>query len=201
MFGRSVRASVIAGTIAIAALAATQPALAATQLSQTGTVGPHSLTDTAANPAATGKYRYYASDGFGWLTRFYVNPPKMRAVAGRSSQTVGWQFIVERKDCGFNGCSRWHATYTSPLMTTVTSDSHDASFSQATVSVTVPCGHGCEDAGYKYRIKEKLVWQRPDGTTQGTVKYLIGWYGAQMTNGDSGVQDGYAGGSWSPDWT
>src|SRR4051812_5036717 len=167
MTGRSLRASLIAATVAVAALAATQPALAATELGHTGTVGAHSLTDSAASPAATGKYRYYASDNLGWLKRFWVNPPNMRAVAGRSGQTVGWKFTVERQDCGFFGCGRWHATYTSPEMTAVTDDAHDASFAQASVRVRVPCGHNCEDLASRYRITEKLIWHRPDGSKQG----------------------------------
>src|SRR5690348_8318722 len=99
MSSRGLRTLVLVATAAVAALGATQPAFAY-QLSHTGTVGVHSLTDTASNPAAIGRYRYYASDGFGWLNRFYVNPPKMKAVAGMTSQTVGWKYMVERKMCG-----------------------------------------------------------------------------------------------------
>jgi hypothetical protein len=194
------RGLLVTGIVAVAALAVAQPALAAIQLSQTGTVGAHSLTDTSDNPAAIGKYRYYASDGFGWLTRFYVNPPSMRPVAGMSSQTVGWRFTVERKICGIGGCGRWKATYTSPEMTAVADAAHDAAFSQATVSVRVPCGHLCEDAGAVYRITEKLIWHRGDGSTQGTVRMRVYWYGARMTTGETGVQEKVASDSWSPDW-
>ena len=134
MFGRNLRGLVLAGTVAFAALAAAQPAIAAIQLSRTGTVGAHSLTDTSANPAAIGKYKYYASDGFGWLVRFFVNPPNMRAVAGKSAQTVGWKFTVQRKICGFTGCGNWTTRYTSPEMTAVTDDAHNAAFTQATAS-------------------------------------------------------------------
>ena len=197
MFGRGLRTLVVVATVAVAALAATQPALAY-ELSHTGTVGVHSLTDTSSNPGAIGRYRYYASDGYGFLNRFNVNPPNMRAVAGKSSQTVGWRYTVERKECGIEGCYRWIDRFTSVEFTAVTSDAHNASFSQATVSVNVPCGHGCYDAGAKYRITVKMIWHRPNGSVQGTVLNRIYWYGAQMTNGASGVQEKVAWSAWGP---
>ena len=145
MLSRRLRGLLIATTVAIAALAAVQPVFANTVVGQTGKVGAWFVTDLKTDPGAIGKYHYYASDNLGWLTRFWVNPPDMTAVAGKSAQTVGWKFKVERKDCGFFGCNPWHATYTSPEMTAVTDDVHNASFTQATVSVHVPCGHNCED--------------------------------------------------------
>jgi hypothetical protein len=195
MFGRGLRTLVLVGTIGVAALAATQPALAY-ELSHTGTVGVHSLTDTSSNPAAIGRYRYYASDGYGWLNRFYVNPPNMKAVAGKTSQHVGWKYMVERKMCGIEGCGSWMLRFTSRQFTAVTDDSHNAAFTQATASVTVPCGHNCYDVGAKYRITVKMIWHRADGSVQGTVLNRIYWYGAQMTTGEHGVQEKFAADSW-----
>ncbi len=188
MFRRSLRTLVVVGTIGVAALAATQPVLAY-ELSSTGTVGVHSLTDTSSNPAAIGRYRWYASDGVGWLNRFYVNPPNMRAVAGHSSQTVGWKYMVERKMCGIGGCGSWMLRFTSMQFTAVTSDTHNAAFTQETASVTVPCGHNCADAGAKYRITVKMIWHSGDGSVQGTVLNRIYWYGQQMNTGEHGVTE------------
>lgn len=196
---RRLRGLLVVATIAVAALAATQPVFAY-ELGHTGTVGVHSTTDTSSDPGAIGKYRYYASDGFGWLTRFWVNPPNMRAVAGKTGQTVGWLFTVDRKVCGIGGCQHWMLRYTSPEMTAVTDDATDASFTQATVGVTVPCGHNCEDVGATYRITVKMIWHRSNGSVQGTVHDRIYWYGAQMTNGDSGVQEKVAADAWSPNF-
>jgi len=200
MFKRTSRLVLVMATVAVAALATTQPALAEIELGHHGTVGAHLLTDTSSNPAAIGHYRWYNSDNVGWLNRFWVNPPKMKAVAGKSAQTVGWLFMVERKDCGFFSCSRWKVTYTSPEMTAVTDDSHNAAFSQGTVRVHVPCGHNCEDLASAYRVTEKLIWHRPDMSVQGTAKTRIYWYGAQSTNGTSGVQEKVAGAAWSDDF-
>ena len=41
-----------------------------------------------------------------------------------------------------------------------------------------------------------MFWHRGDGSTQGSASDLIYWYGAQMTNGDSGVQKKTAGYAW-----
>jgi hypothetical protein len=195
MFSRRLRILVISATVAAAALGVAQPALAQ-QLSQTGTVGVHSMTDTSGHPGAIGRYKWYASDNAGYLNRFYVNPPNMRAVAGNASQTVGWLYMVERKDCGLGGCGPWKHTFTSVEFTAVTSDAHNASFSQATASVTGPCDHGCSDGGSLYRITVKMIWHHPNGSVQGTVLFRIHWYGAQVTNGDHGVQEKAASSEW-----
>jgi hypothetical protein len=84
--------------------------------------------------------------------------------------------------------------------TAITDDAHNAPFSQATASVTVPCGHNCADAGATYRITVKMIWHRPNGSVQGTVLNRIYWYGAQMTTGESGVMERVAWDAWSPDF-
>ena len=85
--------------------------MAASRIAATGTVGQYSYTDTAARPGVIALYKYNAEDGFGWLKRLYVNPPKMKAVSGMEHQTVGWMYNVQRKICGFGGCGRWQVTY------------------------------------------------------------------------------------------
>ncbi|MEP7378039.1 MAG: hypothetical protein ABI725_00595 [Chloroflexota bacterium] len=196
MFVRSLRTLVVVAIVGAAALAATQPALAY-ETGHTGTVGVHSVTDTSSHPGAIGRYKYYSSDGFGWLNRFFINPPHMRAVAGKTSQTVGWRYKVERRDCGIKSCGPWMLRFTSVEMTAVTDDAHNASFSQASVSVNVPCGHDCYGSGSKYRITVKMIWHRPNGNVQGTVNNRIYWYGAQMTTGEYGVQEKVAFDRWS----
>jgi hypothetical protein len=201
MFGRRSRGLFIAAVVASALVASVQPVFADKELGHTGTVGNHSLTDTAGDPGAVGKYRYYPSDGFGWLKRFRVDPPNVKAVAGESAQTVGWRFTVERKVCGLGGCDIWRLRYTSPEQTAVTDDATNAAFTKMAVSVKVPCGHNCADAGAIYRINVKMIWHRPNGNVQGTALHRIYWYGAEMDTGESGVIEKHAWDSWSPDWT
>ena len=200
MFSRVSRYLLVGATVAVLATSAAQPVLGATDLGHTGTVGLHSLTDTSANPAAIGKYKYNRSDRFGWLVRFWVNPPNMHAVTGKSNQTVGWKYSVQRQICGLGGCNSWRTTYTSTEQTAVTDDTHNAPFTQMSVGVTVPCGHNCSDAGATYRITETLIWHKANGTIQGTDRERIYYYAAHMTNGQSGVITKVAWDSWSPDF-
>ena len=44
-----------------------------------------------------------------------------------------------------------------------------------------------------------MIWHRPNGSVQGTVRNRIYWYGAQMTTGETGVQEKVAWDSWSAD--
>ena len=193
------KALTVALAVGVAVLVVAGPVAADTVLSETGTVGVYSLTDRSDAPGAIGKYRYDDAEGFGALVRFFVNPPHMRAVDGKTAQTVGWLFKVERKGCGLFGCGRWILRYTSPEQIAVTDDAHNASFSQATVRVRNPCPYGCADGGYMYRITVKMFWHRRDGTVEGSVRDRIYWYGAHMTNGESGVQEKVAGDNWGPD--
>jgi hypothetical protein len=200
MILRSSRSRLLMLTVFVAALGMAQPVAASTRVDATGTVGAYTYTDTMAHPGALGLYKYNAEDGFGWLKRFYVNPPKMKAVAGMNSQTVGWLYNVQRKICGFGGCGQWQVTYTSPEFTAITDDSHSPSWGQDSVKVTVPCGHNCADAGAVYRINVKMMWHRANGSVMGTAKHRIYYYGKQLDIGGSGVSEGRAPDSWSPDW-
>lgn len=199
MFKRSSRVVLAMATFAIAALATTQPALAG-EISRTGTIGQYNVVDTKTDQSVLAHYRWYNSDNVGWLKKFVVDPPRMKAVAGRTDQTVGWQFYVERKDCGFFDCSRWKKTYTSPEMTAVTDDSHNAAFTSASVHVYVPCGHLCEDLVSAYRVTIKMIWHKPNGNVQGSARYRIVWYESETSRGDHGKQKNVAGAAWSPDF-
>lgn len=200
MFLRSSRSWFVVLTVMIAALGVALPVSASSQGAATGTVGQHSYTDTASRPGAIGLYKYNSEDGFGWLKRFYVNPPKMRAVAGMNAQTVGWRYNVQRKICGIGGCGNWTVTYRSPEFTAITDDAHSPAWGQDSVRVRVPCGHGCADAGAVYRINIKMMWHRANGSVMGTAKHRIYYYSSQMDTGESGLQENVAGSSWSPDW-
>ncbi|MEO6350363.1 MAG: hypothetical protein ABIP53_06900 [Candidatus Limnocylindrales bacterium] len=195
MSPRTLHRGLLLAATMLVALTAAQPVFAST-----GTVGVYSYTDTAARPGAIGLYQYNAEDGFGWLKRFYVNPPKMRAVAGMDSQTVGWLYNVQRKICGFGGCGNWTVTYTSPEFTAITDDAHSPSWGQDSVRVRVPCGHNCADAGAVYRINIKMQWHRANGSIMGTAKHRIYYYSTQLDTGGSGVSEKVAPDSWSPDW-
>lgn len=196
---RSSRSWFVMLALMAAALGVAQPVSANSRVGASGTVGQHSYTDTAARPGAIGLYKYNSSDGYGFLKRFYVNPPTMRAVAGMNHQTVGWLYNVQRRICGFSGCGNWTVTYTSPEFTAITDDTHSPAWGQDSVNVRVPCGHGCEDAGAIYRINIKMKWHRPNGSVMGTAKHRIYYYSAQMDTGGDGLFEKTAPDSFSLD--
>jgi hypothetical protein len=193
MFGRGFRIWLVVASLAAAMVVTAQPVLADTELGHTGTVGAHSLNDTAASPGATCKYRYLPSPNVGKLVRIAVHPPKVKAVAGKNAQTVGWKFTVQRKIAGLTGSSPWENRYTSPEMTAVTDDAHNAAFTKASVRVEVPFGPNAEDVAAFYRVKVKMFWHRADDSVQGTALHRIDFYKIKLDTGGSAVQEDFCG--------
>src|SRR3954451_269193 len=169
IFRSSIPALLLAFTVLATIVA---PVAAAT----TGTVGHYSLTDSQSSPGATAKYVYVQPADPGenhWaLHRIVVQPPNMKAVAGKSSQKVGWSFTVQRMACFEPPCGNWETRYTSPVYTAVTSDTANAAFVKESVSVGVPPN----PALYHYRTTVNMVWYKANGATQGTASARIGWY-------------------------
>jgi hypothetical protein len=195
MLGRALRSTLVVTTLAVALLGIAQPVFADTELGHTGTVGVHSLNDTSASPGAICKYHYLSSYQFGRLRRITVQPPNMMAVAGKSAQTVGWEFIVERKSLPLGPPTPWKKRYTSPEMTAVTSDSHNAAFSSAYVGVKVPAPPGAEDgARHIYRVTVKMFWHRGDGSVMGSSRHRVDFYRIVESNGGTGEQDSFCDG-------
>jgi hypothetical protein len=197
MYATAFRRSFLPVAMAIGALTAAQPVLADTEL-DAGTVGVHSLTDTASNPGALCKYRYLPTYDVGRLKRIVVRPPNMRAVAGRSAQEVGWQFTIQRRIDIEPNPGTWEDRYTSPEMTAVTDDSHNASFGSGSVSVTVPFGPGGDGAAALYRVVVKMIWHRPNGSVQGTARDRVDFYERAVSNGGGDVQNNFCTGYWFP---
>src|SRR5829696_4560402 len=139
-----------------------QPVLADTERGHTGTVGQHSLQDTTGSPGATCKYATIVADNDLKLRRIVVRPPLMRAVEGRSAQTVGWKFTVQLRVQGIGGATDWVIRYTSPEMTAVTDDAHNALFSDAAVRVRP--GRRTAGGMKQYRVVVTMLWHRADGS-------------------------------------
>lgn len=191
---RGLRSVVALATVGMTVLAVAPPVLADTELGHSNPVGIHSLTDTSANPGATCKYKYLPAYGVGRQKRMFVQPPNMRAVAGMAAQEVGWQFTVQRRIDIEPSIGRWENRYTSPVMAAVTDDGHNAAFSSASVSVTVPFGPDADGAAAIYRVTVKMIWHRPNGSVQGTARHRINFYLRVMSNGASDVQNNFCGG-------
>jgi hypothetical protein len=176
-----------------AALAATvliaggQPALAATQLSQTGTVGPHSIKDTASSPGVTCDYQHKSPGSFGKLVFIVVGRPKMRAVTGWTNQIVGWKFTVQRRTVSEGGPGPWQNRYTSKEQTSPASENTNATFSNRGVQVIT--GPPMTGASYQYRVLMTMFWHLGDGSVQGKVKERIDFYEDSENTGPTAEQD------------
>ena len=184
----SFRASVLALACTAGVLAATAvPALADTPLGHSGKVGAHSLSDSASSPGTSCQYKYHSGNNSGDLVKIVVKPPNVRAVAGNNSQTVGWRFTVQRRVQGEGGATQWVQRFTSPEMTAVTDDSHNASFNSA--SVPVRTGPFLAGGVYQYRVIVTTIWHRGDGSTQGKAKNRVDFYAGDLDTGGSNIQD------------
>lgn len=195
---RSLRSPLVVATVLLALIAGAQPVLADTPLSQTGTVGVHSLRDTASSPGANCKYKYLSAHGYGKLKKIVVMPPRMRAVAGKSAQLVGWTFTVQRRIVSLGPNNPWENRYTSPEMTAVTDDAHNASFSAASVPVIVPFPPDSLDVAAFYRVHVKMFWHTANGSIQGTATHRVDYYRHVMSTGGSKVNQDICPDYWGP---
>jgi hypothetical protein len=168
------RSIVMAAMVACAALVGNVAPVAAA-----GTVGAWSLTDTPSSPGANVKYRWvdatgdYGSEDHWRIRRIVVQPPNVKAVAGKSQQTVGWQFTIQRVQC-FEPPCYWEHRYTSPVHKATTSDAANAAFTAQSVSVRIP--PEAEAGLFHYRAIVKMFWFKGDGSVQGTAKSRVRYY-------------------------
>lgn len=188
MLKRLFRHAVVAGAL-VATLGVAGPVNGWVETARTGTTGPHSLTDTKANPGAICVYKPYP----GWeLSRFkhiYVNAPKIKAVAGQANQKVAWSFTVQRREWNIwtPDPGPWENTYTSPKWNASTNATTNAAFTQKGVKVNVPTDPGL-DASYQYRVEVKTFWYRPNGNVQGTATMRIERYAQQHETETNGAK-------------
>ena len=150
-------------------------------LSQTGNVGVYSLNDTSAAPGTNAIYKYGYYKDYWKLRKIVVRAPNVHAVAGKTAQTVGWNFTIQKQFCDFGYCGGWFHDYTSPTFKAVTNDATNAPFSDESVGVRAgPFGY---DGGYGYRAIIRMFWYRANGSVQGTAKVRVYYY--QLTTGST----------------
>lgn len=174
------RRSVVAGAaIATLALVLAQPAMAYTELSTTGTVGVHSLTDTSGSPGAICIYKYQSGASLWQLKHIYVYPPNMKGVPGQGTEQVAWQFTVQRRiwSAFSSHPGPWENRYTSAKFYAYTDSSSNAILGVQDVKVFVPfASDGGADAVADYRVITKLLWYKTSGGVLGTATERVDWY-------------------------
>ncbi|MEA2676769.1 MAG: hypothetical protein QOJ81_910 [Chloroflexota bacterium] len=166
-----------------------QPVLADTELGHTGTVGAHSLLDTTALPGGQCAYQHLAAYDVNKLKSMVARSPRVKAVAGKSSQLVGYRVIVQRRSGSIYSNNVWTDKFTSAEHTAMTSDTANAYFgANPSITVTVPFGPDQQDVYAEYRIVMKLIWHNSDGSIQGTAMHRVGHYNSFKTGSQSPPQ-------------
>jgi hypothetical protein len=184
---RTLRAPLAGATLVLVAVFAAQPALADTELGDSGHVGAHSLTDTHAQPGVTCNYKYSSSLGVGKITKLTVRPPNMDLAPGRTHQIIGWSFTIDRRRVGEQNTAYKHY-YTSPLQTT-SIGGESGGFSSMSTPITFPPNDGITGV-HHYRVTVKMVWFAKDGeTVSGTSRHRVDFYKGVENTGQHWVDN------------
>ena len=181
----SLRGAFAVGVLTIAGALGAQPVLADTELGHTGTVGVHSIFDTASHAGVHCEYGFNNTYQVGTLQDIYVAPPRMKAVTGNNHQTVGWRAIVQRRWGATGSNPAWTNTFTSVERTAVTNPTTNANFTtSAFISVTPPfpaSQHATKFA--QYRVIIKMIWHSSSGSIQGTAQHRVDHYSLDIADG------------------
>lgn len=159
-----------------AALSVSQIALGYVETKTTGTVGPHSVTDTAARPGVICSYKPSSTPGVAKLKRIYVSAPHVKAIQGSGHEKVGFRYVIQRARYGGSHSGEFRMLYKSPIFTSVTDTTHNAGFGQDSHDIVIPYAYGADSAGYRVIITA-YWYQGESGTTlRGMAKGRIEWY-------------------------
>lgn len=179
MIIRAKRVSLAFAAFALLLMLGSQTALADTELGDHGKVGVHSLTDSSSTPGAKCTYKVGAT--FTKLKSITVRPPNMAASPGRTSQIIGWRFVIERR---FNGSTLgpWKQIYRSPLQTT-SIGGEGSGFSSMSAAITLPPNEGITGE-HEFRVVVKMVWLgKDDQTVVGSSRHRVDFYRVVTTAG------------------
>jgi len=159
-----------------AAISVSQPALGYVETKTTGTVGAHSVTDSASTPGVICSYKPSSTPGVAKLKRIYVSAPKVKAIAGSGHEKVGFRYVIQRARYGGSHSGEFRLLYKSPIFTSVTDPTHNAGFGQDSHDISIPYAYGTDSTGYRVIITA-FWYQGESGTTlRGTAKGRIEWY-------------------------
>jgi hypothetical protein len=178
---KRLRRPMVVALAVTAALSVSQVALGYVETKTTGTVGAHSVTDTAARPGVICSYRPSSTPGVAKLKRIYISAPHVKAIQGSGHEKVGFQYVIQRARYGGSHSGEFRRLYRSPIFTSVTDSTHNAGFGQDSHDIVIPYAYGTDSAGYRVIIKA-FWYQGESGTTvRGTTTGRIEWY--SLANG------------------
>ena len=181
---RAAGISISVFTAVLAGLITVSPVAASFELGHKGAVGPHSFTDSEAEPGASCSYTT-VSDGDVWrgkLSRIDVNPPLAYASSGE--QAIGWRFVVRRyrhiEGPGeVNSVSDpFTVIYRSPIQDAIANETTPAHLGPMVVNIIVP--RGTLERNWAYLVTVKTFWYPPiGGNPLGSATDRLAWYGIE----------------------
>ena len=113
-----------------------------------------------------------------WLKHLVVTRPVV--YAKKPSQTVGWQFLVNRVIWD-DGQGPSMVTYTSPIQKRTATPTTAATFTSQGVDVKVP-KYVENKRGVQYTVTLKLYWYRANGSIGSQVTYLMPYMKSMQFN-------------------
>lgn len=166
--------------------AAAGPASAYTLVSETGMVGPYSLTESAESPAAKCGYGRQVPPNSAWFKWMKLRAPRVRA-ADRNSDLrdhrhVTWQFKIQRKI--YDSPDPWQTVAASAVQGGTAYEDQAAPFSAMQVYYNAR-SHQQADDYYILRALVIIKWYRPGGAVEGTVRLTPTYYSGKMPWGTS----------------
>ena len=147
------------------------PAAAYTVVSESGTHGSYSITDSLTKPGATCRYgNGEPPNNWAWLDWMTVLAPRVFAADRNSSvrdhRQVSWQFKIQRTA---DNTTAWHTVASSAVQKATAWDNQAASFT----SMKITYNAYTTATGSENDILRALVilkWYKPSGAVEGTVQ-------------------------------
>jgi hypothetical protein len=156
----------------------TSVASAATIVTETGTHGTITLTDTSDSPAVTCTYgQAQPPYAFAYLHYVKVRAPEVYAVdntGDRDHQLVTWRFKIQGEQFGASG--GWTTFAKSPKRSANARDDTPAAFTPIEVKFNSKSNPDPAFEEFVFRTLITVKWYKANGTVQGTVKLLPNYY-------------------------
>jgi hypothetical protein len=170
---RTIRGLLVSVVAAAALAMSAGSALGAHQLSQTGSPGPWTLPDTAANPAATCSYEGGGTAGSTYLTGIRLEDGPEITGTHVGLRSVGYRPLIQHRHGG-----AWVTVKQGTLITGQATNATPVALPGGLTAVPVTSDPT------RFRLVLKLIWFRPNASVEGTRMVVVDQY---VRFGDLGV--------------
>lgn len=175
-------------------VAATGPAAAFTVLSESGSHGHYSLTDTPDMPGAKCTYGDVVFSNWAYLVSMKVYAPHVFAAdrdsGTRDHRVVSWRWQLQWKEYDK---VRWHTIKSTAIQMRTAYDDQEAAFTAMKLNYNSEQDDPTHEIGGPeiiFRARVIIKWYKPNGDVESTVKLKPDWY-TRDTYWDAGPSDNY----------